>query len=51
MIGIESIVTGAPLRYTQNYLTPDIKITSRLIKYAAMEEIMIFLTKIYTLMS
>ena len=45
VIGVESMVTRAGLRYTRDYLTPGI---CRLIKPAAMEKMMSFRAKIHT---
>ena len=47
MIGVESMVTHAGLRYTRDYLTPGI---CNLIKPAAMEKLMSFGAKIHTVM-
>ena len=47
VIGVESMVTRAGLRYTRDYLTT---VICSLIKPAAMEKIMSFRTKIHTVM-
>ena len=47
VIGVESVVTHAGLRYTRDYLTPGI---CSLIKPAAMEKAMSFRAKIHTVM-
>ena len=45
--GVESMMTRAGLRYTRDFLTPRI---CSLFKSAAMEKLMSFRTKIYTVM-
>ena len=47
VIGVESMVTRAGLRYTREYLTPGI---CSLIKPVAMEKLMLFRAKIHTVM-
>ena len=47
VIGVESMVTRAGLRYTRDYLTPGI---CSLIKPAATEKMMSFRAKIHTVM-
>ena len=47
VIGMESMVTHARLRYIRDYLTPGI---CSLIKPAAMEKMMLFPAKIHTVM-